>query len=132
MASTTRKVTATAPPSWIFEYDAQAYGNSDVVNAGPVSLVWFAATSKSASTLYLMFFDATTVPGNGATPIFLPIPLSTSGLTTAQLSMNDVPGGQRFYALGCTNGLCWAVSTTAGTLTVDATSSVWVTCRYAA
>jgi hypothetical protein len=115
--------------SWILTYDAQQFGNSDVIAAAPSTLVSLIATNKGNSVLYLQLFDATAVPAGGTVPTVAPIALAAGA--TVRLQLNDV-SGFGFNGFESSNGWCWAASTTAGTLTLDTTSSVWVTARYLA
>jgi|SRR5579859_5312917 len=117
-----------------WEYDSQGYINSDVVTGTTLSLAtgqtllrlcgWSAYNSGN-NVLYLMFFDAASLPGNGATPMIMPFPLRA----LAQYRDGDAVqiGSREFYAQNFKAGIVWAASTTPATLTVDATNSVWVT-----
>ena len=127
----TRKQTATKSlPNWILTYDAQAFGNSDVIIAAPAYLQSIIASEQVArSALYLQLFDAAAVPSNSAVPSLAPIILGAG--STIRIAMNDM-SGNGYDGIACSTGVCWAASTTAGTLTQDATSSVWVTARYIA
>jgi hypothetical protein len=116
-----------AAPARVTTYDSQAPLNSDVIATAPSFLFKFLAISKAASgTLWLQFFDATAVPNNGAVPFFAPIPIV--GGTSVQVDFTPTTEG--LIGLSTATGLCWAASSTPATLTVDTTSSVWVTARY--
>lgn len=124
-------------------YDSQAFGNSDTVacpdtNTGtlPITLSLFRllsvlAVNKGSALLWLQFFDAATLPGNGTTPVLIPLPLNGAG-SFASYTGTDAPqpGADYLYAYEFRTGVTWAASTTAATLTVDATSSVWVNLQY--
>jgi len=68
-----------------------------------------ARNGHASATLYLMFFDATTVPDDGAVPVFL------GGIAVP-------PGGHADWSPPRTQpfltGCVWACSTTADTLTL--------------
>ncbi|HEY4012043.1 MAG TPA: hypothetical protein VGM06_01785 [Polyangiaceae bacterium] len=128
MSATQSKTGTGQKPGWIWTYDAQAFGNSGVIYGGPSSLESIIVTNKAASgTLYVQFFDAASVPSNSAVPTFAPIIVPAA--STVRIVLNDV-GREGYDGIAAVTGWCWAASTTAGTLTVDATSSVWVTARY--
>lgn len=130
MPATLTKINLLIASNWLWGYDSQTYVNNDsIASTSGAQLVNILASSKSASTLYLMMFDATALPANNAIPLFVPIPLTQSA--PLNLWLNDQPGGQRMYGWPFLNGITYAISTTSGTLTVDSTASVWVTLRYA-
>ena len=81
------------------------------------------------AALYLQLFDAAAVPSNATVPSLAPIVLAAG--STVRIALND-QSGNGYDGIAFVNGVCWAASTTAGTLTQDATSSVWVTARYIA
>lgn len=122
-----RTVIRASPVHNTQEYDSNGPTNSDVVSAVPVLWLSMLATNSGSETLYLMQFDATTVPLDGAAPMRQPIQLFPGGQT--YLDIGD-PGADGLSGLATKNGLCWAASTTPTTLTQDTTSSVWVTARF--
>lgn len=67
------------------------------------------AENTGGSKRWLMLFDLTAVPANGAQPV-MAWPVPAEGVLLL--------GFERPRAFG--TGVCWAVSSTAGTLTVDA------------
>jgi hypothetical protein len=119
--------TREAPARLVTQYDSQAFANSEVVETSPKEFLSVFASSKSGGSLWIMIFDATALPGNGAIPVMQPLQLTAAG--QAYLDLTD-RSGQGLSALNLANGLVWAASTTQGALTVDGTSSVWVTLRY--
>ena len=108
------------------EYDSQGPTNSDVVSAVPVLWLDAMVSNSGASTLYLMCFDSATVPGNGTLPMRQPVQVAAGGQTYIDLG---VPGSDGISGRQTMAGLSWAASTTAITLTIDSTSSLWVTVR---
>lgn len=110
----------------ITEYDSQGPTNSDVISS--VSVAWLdcMVANSGSNTLYIMFFDATSVPANGTLPVRQPILLPSGGQTYVDLGNPGIDGVSGRPTI---NGLCWAASTTPLTLTVDSTSSIWVTAR---
>jgi hypothetical protein len=111
----------------VTQYDSQALANSEVVETSPKNLLSLFASSKSAGLLWVMVFDASALPGNGALPVMQPLQIAAAG--QAFLSVTD-DSGQGLCGLELAHGLVWAASSTQATLTVDTTSSVWVTIRY--
>lgn len=115
------------PPGRSRFYDEQAFGNSGVIIADPCQFLQVFVMNKGASTLYLQFFDSATVPADATVPTFIPVPVAAGAL------VQFCPGqGLAQYVLGfpMANGLSWAASTTAGTKTVDSTSSLWVSAQF--
>jgi hypothetical protein len=124
------------------EYDSQAAGNSGVVTgtalavnggastltlAAPIILLSVQPTNFSSTlTLYFMLFDAASLPANGTVPVRAPVALAPGQTAAIQLSDNnsEMKEGLPFFT-----GLVWAASTTPATLTVDTSSSTWVTMR---
>lgn len=121
-------IVQSAPPRGPTQYDPQAFGNGENIVPGPAVFLSVIATNKSAGILWIMFFDAITIPGNGSIPIF--VPLQVAANAQASLSLNDGQGGATLSGRPCTTGISWAVSTTPGTLTADASNSIWATVRY--
>ncbi len=116
-----------APASHLKTYDSQAPTNSDVIATGPLTFFRFLGINKAASgTLWIMFFDAAAVPANATVPLIAPIPIAGGAFAAIDLSV--ISEGLNGLATG--NGLVWAASTTPATLTLDATSSIWMTARY--
>lgn len=114
------------PAHPVTEYDSQGPTNSDVVSVSPVAWLDAMASNSGSSTLYIMFFDATSVPANGTLPVRQPLELATGGQSYIDIGN---PGADGISGRPTNNGLCWAASTTPLTLTVDSTSSIWVTAR---
>jgi hypothetical protein len=85
-------------------------------------------SNKGASQLYFMWFNATSLPANGATPSMMPIPIPAGG--TFSLVNTIATANAVAFGPVMSTGLVWAASTTATTLTVDSTNSVWVTVQY--
>ena len=118
MSSRTTPVVQPTALGGLRQYDSQAPINSDVIKTSPGEFRQAMAANQGASLLYVMFFDAVAVPTNGSVPAFVPIPLA-AGAACA------IPFGPAM-----SNGLCWAASTTAATLTVDTTDSMWLSVQY--
>jgi hypothetical protein len=119
-----------APPSAPQFYDSQGFGNSGVVSTSATVLYKLSATNKSASnTLFIQLFDAATVPGNGAVPLMMPLAVAPSSTAEVSLAPQSVGAGH-LLGLPTSSGLVWAVSTTAASLTLDSTSSVWASVWY--
>jgi hypothetical protein len=114
-------------------YDSEAWTNSDVISAAPCTWLTASGENKGNATLYIMFFDATTVPANGAAPLGMPIQLPSG--QAFQFSENDTAragqAGTSETGLRTTTGLCWAASSTPATLTVDTTASIWLQATFA-
>jgi hypothetical protein len=110
----------------VTEYDSQGPTNSDIVATSSGAWLDAMVSNVGSSTLYLMFFDATTVPANGTLPLRQPLQIGAAGQTYVDLGD---PGADGLSGRPLVNGLVWAASTTATTLTVDSTSSLWVTAR---
>ncbi len=98
-------------------YSSQALRVSGVVSAiksNRTILTLATGFNSSANDRFLMFFEAAAVPGNGAVPSYvMPVP------GKALFSWAPSQGGRVF------DKLCFAVSTTAGTLTIS-TDTVWM------
>ncbi len=121
-------VQRTASTAATLEYDSGGGANSGVIASEPVLWLDLLVSNSGENNLYVMVFDADTVPANGATPIRQPILLGG-------------PGGQTFLDAGVlgadgisgrptTQGLVWCASTTPDTLTIDGSSSIWATAHY--
>lgn len=131
MASSKRQLSRIVASNKLVAYDSQASVNADLVSATPVVLLNVLAQNKNAPVLFLMFFDMVTAPtagNNGAVPVTMPIALTQN--TPLNLWFTNVPGGNSMFGFDVSNGLAYAISTTSDTLTIDATSSVWVNLRY--
>jgi hypothetical protein len=68
-------------------YTSPALASSCVVKTGPGLLVGFTVTNTSASSQYVLVFDATTLPADGTIPI---LAASVSANTTS--TFNWIPG----------------------------------------
>lgn len=109
-------------------YDSQGGANSGVVFDGPCYFGMAICLSIAASgTLYLMLFDSATVPGGGAIPIFQPIRMTGGSAGGPVVFQPCFAAGPYVTAPAMLNGLSWAASTTAASLTLDTTSSLWPT-----
>jgi hypothetical protein len=107
--------------------DSQAGMNSRVIRAAPCTLLRAFITNTGAGTLYFMVFDATTLPSNGTTPRVRPVVLAAGAQASLDMSIVQALGT---WGLTLNTGLVWAASTTAGTLTVDTTNSMWATVEF--
>lgn len=116
----------TSPVRQVVEYDSQGPTNSDIISA--TRTLWLDAmvSNSGSSTLYWMCFDSATVPTNGSLPLRQPLQVGAGGQTYTDLGN---PGADGISGRPVVNGLSWAASTTATTLTIDTTSSLWVTAR---
>jgi hypothetical protein len=117
------------PPGGVIKYDSQGGANSGVVSASPASILRAVATNGGGSTLYIMLFDATSLPANASLPIVAPVPVAAG--STVVMDWTIEPGAGVLFGRSCATGVVWAASTTATSLTVDATASLWITIDYA-
>jgi hypothetical protein len=127
------------------QYDSQVSGNSDVIftanavkvagqpNAVPIQFLdLFCRNISANTTLYLMVFDLAAVPANATIPAFMPLEMLAGTMAHLDLSHAVSVGGQpATYGPQMLLGMCWAASTTSDALTIDNSSSLWVTARYA-
>ncbi|MGZ3420580.1 MAG: hypothetical protein ACXWUG_25660 [Polyangiales bacterium] len=94
--------------------DTRAFVSQRVVRTGATQLMHLAGYVEAGH--YLLVFDASAVPKDGATPDLPPIPLSVGMWFELPLP----PNGRAFK-----NGVAWAVSSVSGTLVLDPTARVW-------
>lgn len=99
-----------------------SYAASGVITAGPAFLNGCLFYSKNASTVYLQFFNSTTVPSDGTAPAITSISIAsnTNGAWDAGAS------GARYFS----TGLSWAASSTINTKTVIGSTDVLLSCQY--
>ncbi len=100
---------------------------TDATNALPAVVSAIYAVNASASTIYVMLFDAATVPTNGTVPNIAPIPVPAGG--AAYVPFGEVRG-DGMTGLSFVNAMVWAASTTAASLTVSTTGQTWLSTRY--
>jgi hypothetical protein len=101
-------------PAWA---ESVAFGKSIIAKAAPGNLFGGYVAALPAATLhYLMFFDGTAVPANGAVPKLAPIPLP------AAQTRVDLPAIPRRYF---PTGIVAAASSTQATLTLTANDHYW-------
>ncbi|HLH76113.1 MAG TPA: hypothetical protein VKV28_04825 [Candidatus Binataceae bacterium] len=96
-----------------------SYKSSDVVIAvGPVRVWGVSGYNSSASPVWVMLFDASTVPANGAAPDVLIYAAAQSGFgwQSAAAALGS----------GFSNGLCWAQSTSAPQLSLATGGAVYL------
>jgi hypothetical protein len=105
-----------AGTSW---WDSTALGYQGTAKVGSAKLWQVIATNEGASKRWLMLFDATALPGNGTAPKFQ-LPMSSGQI------MSLPPACPRTFA----TGIFWAVSSTAGTLTLDNTATFFVNVEF--
>jgi hypothetical protein len=86
-----------------------------VVKATPCTLLHLSGYSESSG--YLQVFDANALPANGTKPTLAPAPIWWGWTIALPLP----PRGRVFK-----NGVVWAVSTTAETLTLDSAGRAFV------
>lgn len=89
--------------------DSAALEASSVTKAAAGNLYGFVAHNTNAAKRYLQFYDATSVPADGAVPKLV-YELPAAGSTRVDL----VPGERRHFP----TGICWALSTTLATKTI--------------
>lgn len=119
---------ATALSKPVEQWDPQAGSNSGIVRAAPGTLLRVTWSNIGATPLWLMFFDAATVPSGGAIPMIAP--LAMAGTSSGDLNFEDRIMHGALCGVDCATGISWAASTTAATLTIDTSSSTWPTIRY--
>ena len=108
-------------------------GNSTTRWSDPTGLAAKGQVSSAASMLYramganeggakrwIMVFDATSAPTEGAVPVFA-IPVVEGGSFVL-----DLPRGRRFD-----KGVAWAASSQPGALAFDGAAKVWLNAEYA-
>ena len=95
-----------------------------VVFVGKSKLIALVVYNNSSSTVYLQTFDASALPAGGTAPSVAP--LAIAGNSTASVDFSSIGG------LPMTNGIVWAESSTALTLTLAASADLMVTAVYAA
>lgn len=98
-----------------------AWENSRVVSANNAVLYSASLSNKGAANLYLMVFDAASLPANGTVPTMPP--LLVGGTDTRSIS--NLPLPDKF-----TNGIVVAASTTQENLTVDTNSNSFFYVQY--
>ena len=109
------------------EYDSQGPTNSDVIAAEPVLWLDLLVSNSGVNNLYVMVFDAPTVPPDGTKPIRQPLELGYGHQIFVDVG---VLGADGISGRPTQQGLCWAASTTPATLTQDTSSSIWATAHY--
>lgn len=111
--------------------------SSQVVVASPGRLLKLVVVNNNGTLArYVMAFDATALPANGATPKLKPLQQVSPGNTTAQSSVVAAGGGSVTFDLGPNgvqfdSGIVVAVSSTADVLTVITSNDCNVTSSYA-
>lgn len=75
-------------------YSSRALANSAVVKTGPGILYGFTVTNTKASAQYVLVFDASSVPADGAIPV-----LAKSIAANDATGFNWLPG--RTFLVGC-------------------------------
>jgi len=99
-------------PAWD---DSPGFVAQRVVKATPGTLLFLSCFAESSG--YLHVFDATALPPNGTRPTIAPLQLWWGWSASLPLP----PRGRAFR-----NGIVWAVSSTAATLTLDAAGRAFV------
>jgi len=102
------------PGTWIPATGAVP-NDSSVISNTACNVRSVIASNRTASTVYMMLFDASAVPADSTAPRipFIAIP----GESTVQIAL----GG-----MVCSNGLCWSTTTTFGVKTIGATTPLVV------
>ncbi len=98
-----------------------SWENSKVVSANNAIFYSASLSNKGGSNLYLMVFDAASLPANGTVPTMPP--LLVGGTDTRSIS--NLPLPDKF-----TNGIVVAASTTQENLTVDTNSNSFFYVQY--
>jgi len=91
--------------------DSAALEASSVTKAAPGNLYGFVVHNTNAAKRYLQFYDATSVPADGA------VPKLCYELPAASSRAEPIIGGEKRYFA---TGICWALSTTLATKTLGA------------
>ena len=99
--------------------NSAAAEDSAVVSATRARLLKASAVNTSGSLRYFMVFDASSLPGNGATPLFRKPVAASGGVAEIDLTNIVEDSGQGY---DCTTGIVVALSSTAPTLTVTVAS----------
>ncbi len=98
-----------------------SWENSRVVSANNAIFYSASLSNKGGTNLYLMVFDAASLPANGTVPTMPP--LLVGGTDTRSIS--NLPLPDKF-----TNGIVVAASTTQENLTVDTNSNSFFYVQY--
>lgn len=98
-----------------------SWEDSKVVSANNAIFYSASLSNKGGSNLYLMVFDAASLPANGTVPTMPP--LLVGGTDTRSIS--NLPLPDKF-----TNGIVVAASTTQENLTVDTNSNSFFYVQY--
>tara|TARA_S200002703_G_scaffold46359_1_gene40217 strand:+ start:107 stop:487 length:381 start_codon:yes stop_codon:yes gene_type:complete len=98
-----------------------AWENSRVVSDNNAILYSASLSNKGATNLYLMVFDAASLPANGTVPTMPPLLVGQ----TDTRSISNLPLPDKF-----TNGIVVAASTTQENLTVDTNSNSFFYVQY--
>lgn len=113
-------IIASATPAATAWIDTATLTYQGVVKAAPGTLYQLVATNENATNQrWLQFFDSASVPANTA------VPKLQFKINAGQLVYFETARGRAFAA-----GMSWAVSSTSGTLTIDATSTFWVNAEF--
>jgi hypothetical protein len=113
-AKQTELNTYVAPGTWV-PASCIPPGDSAVLSASPCVVRSVIASNRTGDTVYMMLFDAASVPADSTAPRlpFIVIPAES----TVQVEL----GG-----MTCANGLCWSTTTTFGVKTIGSTSPIVV------
>ena len=98
-----------------------SWENSKVVIASKAIFYSAALSNKGGSNLYLMVFDAASLPANGTVPTMPPLLVGT----TDTRSISNLPLPDKFD-----NGIVVAASSTQENLTVDTNSNSFFYVQY--
>lgn len=100
---------------------SQKLENSRTVNSGATQLYGFAGTNTKASSQFILAFDATSVPANGAVPVFV-----LTAAASSDFWVSWAPAWRNF-----TEGVILCNSSTASTLTIGS-ADCWFDAQYTA
>ncbi|WP_394835829.1 hypothetical protein LVJ94_02735 [Pendulispora rubella] len=103
--------------SWSAPSGLAAHGT---IREAPCLLYRVFGSNEGPAKRWIMLFDATSLPADGALPSFA-IPVVEGGSFAIDLQRT------RPFA----SGLAWAASSTPGTLTIDPGACIWLNAEYA-
>lgn len=111
-------VASTSGYTW--KYKSSALEKSGVARNAPALLsqaFGYINSTETTGTYYFQIYDSATVPADGATAVFEVAFDHTNGITTSPINLDVIQGKYYF-----TNGISWAISSTAFTKTLTTNS----------
>lgn len=100
---------------------SQKLENSRVVNSGRTQLYGFAGTNTKASSQFILAFDASAIPSNGAVPVF-----TLTAAASSDFWVSWAPAWRNFQ-----EGVVLCNSSTLATLTIGS-ADCWFDAQYTA